>query len=242
MKVFKKLKILGEKNAMPLNIYEPIIRKIESWISYEEKSPKSDYFKNKNEHDQFRKNNDLDCKLTNGNLYADTIFSLWIPLRLVLVSINRYEKIKKYGNINDKIDFLKVISRESILKELLPKSNISVIKLSRLFELGQERCNVMILKNRAMQSRGLPPFYDYMPYFLYECFDDGKFSKYFDSNEDLINWINDEKLNMFFKKYITKKDIIDLSKSGNIKKGIPNNIDDLLDNYISILEKRKIYL
>lgn len=88
------------------NIYEPIIKKIQAWIDYDKNKPKSNYKTNKQKHDEFRMKNDLDCIQANGDLKADTIFSLWIPLRLVLVRINGYGKLNQYGNINDKISFL----------------------------------------------------------------------------------------------------------------------------------------
>ena len=44
------------------NYYEPIIRKINSWIDYDENKPKSN---NSKEQDEYRQNNDLDCILTN---------------------------------------------------------------------------------------------------------------------------------------------------------------------------------
>lgn len=221
--------------------YKSIMNKIQEWINYDEKRPKSDYFTNQKEHDEFRMKNDLDCKLTNGNLNADIIFSLWLPLRLSLVRINGYKKLNKYGNINDKISFLRKISNEEVIKQLLPKDNITVKKLIQLFELGQTRCNVMILKNRKMQYRGSKPYYDYMPYFLHECFDDGVFSKYFPHDGELEEWIKNEKLHIFFNGNISKENVLDLAGNGNIKCGIPDDINILLDNYINILITRKTF-
>ncbi len=73
-----------------------IKRKINSWICYEKARPKTAYSVYPSAHDEFRRMNDLDCILTNGDLCADTIFSLWLPLRFALVRLNGY------GNINDK--------------------------------------------------------------------------------------------------------------------------------------------
>lgn len=222
---------------MSLNLYEPIINKIESWIEYDANKPKSD---NSEKCDRFRMQNDLDCALTGGNLNADTIFSLWLPLRFTLVRINGYNVLNAYGDISNKISFLRRIRKEEVLKKLLPMNNTTVQKLSALFEFGQQRCNVMILKNRGMQNKGSGPYYDYMPYFLYDCFDDGVFSKFFiGGNPELIRWISEEKLNMFFDGEISKDKIKDLSGSGDIKKGVPEDINFLLDNYINILEERK---
>ena len=89
-----------------------------------------------------------------------------------------------------------------------------------------------------MQSRGKAPYYDYMPYFLYECFDNGAFGKYFESNDDLLHWINEEKLQMFFDGEIKKDRIRDLAGTGSITKNIPTDIDTLINNYIGILKIR----
>lgn len=103
-----------------------------------------------------------------------------------------------------------------------------------------KRCNVMILKDRSMQRRGDKPYYDYMPYFLSECFENGDFSFYFTGgDEELKEWIREENLEMFFKDRIEKEAIKDLAGTGNIKKGVPQDMNFLLDNYIAILEQRE---
>ncbi len=227
---------------MSIDVYTPIRGKINSWIWYEDNKPKSKYDDNSREHDKFRSEHDLDCVLTDGNLYADTIFSLWLPLRWTLVEINGYDCLNKLSNINDRHTFLKKIFRDDNLERMLPKDCPAVIKLSKLFSLGQTRANVMILPKRWMQFRGSKPYYDYVPYFLYECFANGNFSKGFNSDETLVKWIEDESLIMFFNGEIIRDNIRDLSESGDIKMGIPKNMNILLDNYIDILLKRTIEL
>ena len=215
-----------------------ISRKINSWLCYEKARPKTAYSADPSAHDEFRRNNNLDCVLTNGDLCADTIFSLWIPLRFALVRLNGYGKLNRYGNINDKASFLSAISDDIILRFLLPEDDDTVILLERLFELGQERCNVMILRDRGMQSRGFAPYYDYMPHFLNDCFV-GAFSRYFRGNDDLRRWIDEQRLKMFFGGEVARENILDLSGSGDIKNGVPEDLGFMLKNYISILEERK---
>ena len=96
----------------------------------------------------------------------------------------------------------------------------------------------MILPERWMQKRGKPPYYDYMPYFLHECFHDGDFSSPFLSDDDLRAWIQKESLYFFFGGTIECKNILDLAGTGDVKKGNPSDLDYLLQNYIDILEKR----
>ncbi|MDF2944391.1 MAG: hypothetical protein K0S01_3249 [Herbinix sp.] len=224
--------------------YKPIRNKINAWILYLENSPKCKYSENPVLHDEFRKEHDLDCVLTDGDLLADTIFSLWTPLRFTLVRINGYSKLQKYGKVEKSIGFLKAIIIENVLEGLLPINKPEVLSLITLFELGQTRANVMILPIRKLnRERGKKPYYDYMPYFLYECLQGGDFSFVFENDDkQFIKWISDEKLTMLFNESICRRNIKDLAQTGNVKYGVPKNIDIWLKNYIGILIEREILL
>ena len=103
------------------------------------------------------------------------------------------------------------------------------------------RANVMILPSIKLQNRGLKPYYDYMPYFLIECFKEGDFSKAFENDEGLKEWIERQHLKMFFENEDVENDkILDLSGNG-VKNNIPKNVEIMMDNYIDILERRKVY-
>ncbi|MBB6714410.1 hypothetical protein [Clostridium gasigenes] len=215
--------------------YEPIKRKIEAWIWYGENEPK----KNK---DEFRKKHDLDCILTNGNLHADTIFSLWRSLRFALVRINGYKKLTIYGKVEKEAGFLKQLCKHEVMMDLLPGDNSIVQNLVKLFDFGQTQANVMILpegQRKLNTLRNMEPYHDYMPYFLSECFDGGTFSDAF-KKVLLSEWIMQQKLDMFFERKICKGNIKDLAQTGDIKKGVPDCLDTLLINYIKILEKRQL--
>ena len=56
---------------------DKIQEQIQYWIDY------------KGQGDNYRKKNDRDCILTQGNLYADTLISLWLPLRYVIFECNK---------------------------------------------------------------------------------------------------------------------------------------------------------
>lgn len=112
---------MDEKSGrMSVELYEPIMRKVNAWIFYEKNKPTGQYIGNERVHDEFRKKYDLDCALTSGSLYADTIFSLWRPLRFALVKINGYSKLNRYGDINKKTEFLVKLKEENLWEELLP--------------------------------------------------------------------------------------------------------------------------
>lgn len=223
--------------------YEPIIRKVNSWINYEKNRPTCSYKGNEKVHDTYRACNDLDCVLTNGNLYADTIFSLWLPLRYTLLAFHTLEEIIEITGeplSKQNLSFLEKITNPNMLQILLPINDVRVIKLLKLFEIGQTRANVMLLPERIMNSqRGFAPFYDYMPYFLLECFEGGRFAKFFGSEDILCEWVLKERLTMFFSGDIKKENIIDLACTNSIKYGVPGeHLNEMLEQYIRILEER----
>lgn len=227
-------------------IYEPIVEKINSWIHYAECKPKTNYEDDKQNHDSFRKEKDLDCVLNGGNLKADTIFSLWLPLRFALVKLNDYDKIVKYTGIGIKKDvsFLKALLIDDNLQRLLPEECETTKLLSTLFYYGQRIENTMILPDRKLQSKGNKPYYDYMPYFLHDCFSGGELSSFFKGDDDIIRWIKEENLEFFFKdKKICKENIIDLAGTNNVTKNVPpdiNALNKMFRKYIVILRKRKM--
>lgn len=230
-------------------VYRPIIKKLDNWITYMETAPKGiPYNENRELFDEHRKTHDLDCILTGGNLYADTIFSLWTPLKSVIYCLGKKSNdvykalgLKSGDTIYKKIDMLKKIKEN--IETVLPKDEPETNLLSRLFDLGQERCNVMILPNRNMNSkRGERPYNDYMPYFLSECFEGGAFASYFENDEDFIKWIQREKLQRFFEDGDIKPEKIkDLNGSGDVKNPYTTDIMLYLDNYIKILVDRFDY-
>lgn len=218
--------------------YEPIIAKINYWKDYEGTG------------DAYRKTHDLDCVLTNGNLFADTIFSLWLPLRYTLnyFECSKWTEWKEYETdvlrpkhmgLKDCNEFLKdmVDNIEIFLPEhILTKS------LIELFEIGQTRTNVMILPYRKWNTvRGGRPYWDYMPHYLFEILDtDNKI--FLDA---VTKWIQKEKLTVFFEEGIVDKNHIkDLAGTGNVCRHSPSEliVSTLIKNYIEILQERRLLL
>ena len=229
---------VGENNP------NPIISKINSWITYSENEPKCDYKGNEIICDIYRALNDSDCKLTGGNLLADTIFSAWYPLKMVLEFLNpakTFYKKDKYGC--DPHRYLKEI--QSNIDTLLPKEKEVVQKLYEFFSIANTRGNIMILPNRSMQIRG-KEYLDQMPKTLYECFPGGEFSKYFNEELTVETWVKREHLEEFFIDCEIKKNQI----KPLLKSKSPNNeiywLDDendlifMLENYISFIKNRNI--
>lgn len=208
---------------------ENIKAQIQYWINY-------DYNKSG---DEYRKTHDLDCILTDGNLYADTLFSLWLPLRYVLnyCGTAEWETYRKTKRLKKNKDFLDRLMKN--LQTFIPDEKM-LGKLETLFELGRTRANVIILPYRWWNGvRGGIPYFDYFPHFLYDILntEDVKFL------EATQEWIERENLQMFFKGEIKKDNILDLCGTGNPCSHDPRNkqfdVNKLIDNYIDILEQRK---
>ena len=215
-------------------LWEPIIRKILFWRDYTGSG------------EQYRREHDLDCRLAGGNLNADTLISLWLPLRYTLNYFRCPEwetwlevedkKLKPERRLKDCPAFLnELVARIDVF---LPDTEITVL-LSRLFDLGQERCNVIILPDRSWnRRRGRKPYFDYFPHFLYDLMGERG-----ESLQEIVSWIRDEHLEMFFHGgLIQRQNLKDLVGTGDVCQHSPGRINLLfmLKNYISILEARKI--
>lgn len=213
---------------------ENIKTHIQYWIDY------------KGTGDSYRKEHDLDCILTDGNLYADTLISLWLPLRYILDKENtsKWNKYSEYESqslrpkSNLKNDDMFLNDLKNNISDFIPDENL-LEKAERLFELGRTRANVIILPYRKWNNmRGVAPYWEYMPHFLYDLLntEDGNFVSV------IQNWIKEQKITMFFKneEMLTKDNIKDLAGTGSVFKHRSNqiNLDILLANYIEILEKR----
>lgn len=220
--------VLGERG------YKPIIKKLEYWRDYTGTG------------DLYRKEHDLDCVLTGGNLLADTIFSLWLPLRYALNYYGsklwedwkayeiKYLRPRKLG-LKDCPDFLNALI-ENIDVFLLPTELTAL--LSELFELGQQRCNIMLLPYRAWNSmRGCRPYWDYLPHFLYDLMntDSSPFL------QAISIWLKNEHLEMFFNGNLKRSNLKDLAGTGAVWRHKPSeiNVEHLLRSYIDILRERK---
>lgn len=221
--------------------YEPILKKLEYWKNYDGTG------------DEYRREHDLDCILTGGNLKADTLFSLWLPLRYSLNYFDSpqwiYWKEKEYKanslskdriTIKNDNDFINAL--ESDIEIFLPPHHDLTHKLIRLFELGQTRYNVIILPERSMNSlRGMPPYYDYLPHFLYDLLDTDDLSY----KNAVIKWIKREYLTILFKGgVVCKENLLDLAGTGSVCSHSPTKISTpfLIENYIDLLYQRKALL
>lgn len=247
----------GLKNNMlyftnPEKIYEPIREELRYWLEGEiNKLPEG---ATQVEKDICRVMSDRDCILTNGNLYADTIVSLWLPFRFAFIKLNpdyRKTRVKK-----ERVFLEEMIAH---LELYFPIENEITKQLSKLFTLGITRANVMILPKRILQKRGEAPYYDYMPHFLADILEHQKISVSeqegvkeilaFENMKEAIEWIEKENLTVFFAgKEIALENIINIHCTDDAKCNLPREggIDKLdvlkmLQKYNQILTERQRY-
>lgn len=233
-----------ERDFMGRTIYEPIRKKVEEWLWYDENQPEGNYFANVEEHDRFRSLHDRDCMLTGGDLKSDTLFSLWTPLRHTIVRLNDRETIRAVGDISKKYVFLREFIKGDNIEKLPPETESIVHRLSELFARGMGRENVFLLPERKLNcARARKAYYDYVPVMLLEVFPGGVFSEYWDSPEAYLRWIDEEHMEVFFDGGISPEHIRDLSGSGDVHDSLaPEGVEAMermLENYIAVLKERK---
>lgn len=222
--------------------YTAIQHMLEYW-----KEPDPEHFT-----DEWRRTHDLDCILADGNLRADMLFSLWLPLRYTL---NRFDcpqwvlwkerASKSELKLKRCPEFLDDLGRN--IGTYLPDGEDGLARsLERLFELGQTRANVIVLHERSWnRARGGWPYYDYMPHFLYDLLNEKPMRESATSLAVAKNWIRDQHMSMFFEgNEITAGALRDLAGTGSPQKHNPRNIDValLLNNYCNILEERSRFV
>lgn len=207
---------------------------INYWILYE------NGFK-KNEIDKLWMKDNCLKNYYNTN-YADTIFSVFIPLKKCIKIINKGEYNK---NPNDLL----------LIKE---NKNTWFAQNADLYEsinnFAKAACtignviNYPYIKNKINFNsyRGLN-YQDLFLHTLYECFDNGEFSLLFAENSNYKSveaWVEKNKLEMFFKDSIVKKDNIiniGIQDKTNIDWDNIENIDDMkkiLNEYTRIINER----
>lgn len=211
----------------------PIIATLKYWRDYDGKG------------DEYRAAHDRDALQMGGDLNADTIISLWLPLRYTMnrFDMTTWQKWKDFEYDTLRPKGLGLKDYPAFLDDMMGKINQFLDmedeltqKLLTLFSLGQERTNVMLLPKRSWNSRrGCRPYWDYLPHFLFDLF------TYSVDEDALRRWLQAESLEPFFaKETFTQENILDLAGTGSPCRHNPREIDleRLLDNYIAILRRR----
>lgn len=219
--------------------------------------------------DEWRRKNDLDCLYFGGDLRADTLLSAWTPIKWVVDYLNRGYDMKFYKRAKDKEDssyYLKLLADDR--DAYLPSEHKLTILLDRFLKLAEQRCNYILLPDRAMNTARYSSYiggekkwlFDEIPVMLYHLFDYDWFGKYFDKHMDnsgispmkdteiqsfdVVKWVKREYLECGF-----EDGIIDREHVIPLIKGLPvgdakwmtteDEIKEALEYMIKFLEARQ---
>lgn len=219
--------------------------------------------------DEWRKRNDLDCLYFKGDLRADTLMSAWTPIKWVADCLNSEYDMKFYKRAEDKEDpnhYLKLLAddRDAYLP---PKHELTKL-LDRFLELAEQRCNYILLPDRAMNCGRYKTYvngeevwlFDEVPAMLYHLFDKEWFGQYFEKRKryykeksadiddleiDAVGWVKRECLECGF-----EDGIIDQAHVLPLLKNLPvdaakwmteeEEIKEALVYMINLLEARQM--
>ena len=162
---------------------------------------------------EWRKKNDLDCLYYNGDLRADTLISMWTPIKQVADLLNKDTGkvfFKRRTDCDDPLHDLRLLADDT--DAYLPPKNKLVIKLKKILKLAELECNYFLLPDSRMNCERYKIningkdvwLFDGVPATLAHLFDKESLGKYFldekgnvDRNK-LAEWIEREKLTFGF--------------------------------------------
>ncbi len=163
--------------------------------------------------DEWRAKNDLDCLYFNGDMCADTLMSAWTPVKWVADCLNRDSDIAFYKTSRlskDPYHDLRLLAEDK--DTYLPPEEGLVKRLDRFLELAEQRCNFILLPERAMNTaryriniRGEKVWLcDEVPATLSHLFDKDSLGRFFPDKvgnvdeKSVADWIKREHLEMGF--------------------------------------------
>lgn len=196
-------------------------------------------------YDKPRALHDMDCLYFDGDFKADTIFSVWTPLKFVLDCLNPNEKFYKHNKYGNPHKYLFKVKNN--LETLLPRDKLIVQELYRFVELAETRANYFIWPATGINKQRYCDDFDQMPPTLYKCFPGEKYSSFFHHDVMvLFKWIENQNMESFFLgKALSKENIRPLISNMRTdeSKWLTDEIEilEMLQNYNSILMERLKY-
>jgi len=205
--------------------------------------------------DEWRQSNDLDCLYFDGDLRADTLISMWTPIKWVVDFLNQDTGKKFYKRIKDASDPLSDLKLLADDRDTyMPAKHEFTLLLDRLLELAELRCNFILLPDRRMNCdrycirRGEEKLwlYDSVPATLCHIFNPDTLGKYFTDIKP-EEWVISEHLDVaFIDEIVDVNHIIPMICNTNPEKPhwLTNeeNIRQALNYMIELLERRLKYV
>ena len=180
---------------------------MKSGKSYDELLAKKDSMTGeewKNAEVKWRKKNALACIYYDGDLKADSLVNMWNVIEGVANFLNEDKGVKFCGKAEDSINpysSLELLANEG--EKYLPSDNELVKLLFRLLELAEQKCNFIMLPSEEMKKAryGVTKangeevcLYGQITAMLYHIFEKKNLGQYFESEEEIINWVKRENL------------------------------------------------
>lgn len=220
---------------------------LNDYLSWEELKEKMEYENcPRNEKDDIRLENDNDAKYyfeeiglsREEALNADTIISFWTPYTRLLELVAGWKAYKNVKSLNSLL-FQINTNKETDYSSLIKKVNA---KMEPFAQVYYTKGNFMLLPKRQMNNKRYIITEDRIDVTLYECFEGGKLTEFFNCNEELIAWICTQKLeNVFTNNTIRKDKVKWFHKEDDMKrisKMTIDEIDEYLKNAIGLIENR----
>lgn len=176
-----------------------IERILDSYIEWQSIIESDDYKKmTQNEMERLRLSHDEDAKYykeiglsDKRALHADTIFSFWTIYKTLLqreANWNAYKTVKSLKYLKGKIE----------------KNDEKISEVNKMIEPFADVCylkgNFMLLPEgcRAMNNQRYQIAEDRIDVTLHQCFGKGVLAKFFPTDEAVISWVHDQKLEKLF--------------------------------------------
>jgi len=171
-------------------------------------------------------------------LFADTIASFWTPYKTLLKLEAEWDVYKTAGSLG------------ALLRQINASWNneyTSKIKeVNKQIEKFADACytkgNYMLLPKRAMNIQRYRVAEDRIDRTLYESFDKGLLSGFFENNEKLLEWVDKEKLAVLFKDGVKSKDnicwLVEKNNFQMISEMRANEVYDYLENVTTFIIER----
>ena len=183
-----------------------------------------------------------ECNLNREDaLKGDTIISFWtIYCRLLKLEANWTvaKCAKSIGNIEALLERINATWKNDYTDKIKKVNK----KLEPFVKVYATKGNFMLLPERRMNTQRYRIVEDRIDMTLYECFSKGALSKFFDTDDELISWIEKEKLEcMFTDKLILKENIHWFTKETKPKWISEMNAEEIyeyVDNAVSLINER----
>lgn len=173
-------------------------------------------------------------------LHADVIISFWLPFKQLLKLEAGYKASKSSSRkLEELIGLLKDESGSPLSRDV----QAVAANMSEFAKLCYTPANYLLLPKgaRMMNVQRYRFFQDRLDSTLYECFEGGRLAHYFNGDEALITWINEQKLNPAFRGASKRENIRWFNRGETVKKFTSMNAPEIyeyLDNTVTFIKVR----